>query len=229
MVTLGNQRAEPWRKRLSLPAYQVREAARYAQISSQTVAAWHKIEKKILSKKESGARLSYLQLIELAVVAAFRKAGFPLKEIRAARDYVQGSLKSEHPFAEYKFKRYGKSLFTEFGAVGSHRLFKANQEGQLVWQEIVGPLLKEFEYEYGGIAIRWHVAGPSSAIIIDPRVSFGAPSINGTPTWIIRGRSDAGESDREIAEDFNLETAAVREALKFEGVIPGAQQSNWIH
>jgi uncharacterized protein (DUF433 family) len=229
MATLGNQRAEPWRKRLSLPAYQVGEAARYAQVSSQTVAAWHKIEKKILTQKQSRARLSYLQLIELAVVAAFRKAGFPLKEIRAARDYIQRSLKSEHPFAEYKFKRYGKSLFTEFGAEGSHRLFKANQEGQLVWQEIVGPLLKEFEYEHEGIAIRWHVAGPSSPIIIDPRISFGTPSIKGTPTWIIKGRWDAGESDREIAEDFNLETAAVREALKFEGVLPGKQQSKWIH
>jgi hypothetical protein len=94
---------EAWRKRLHIPAYQVGEAARYAQISTQTVTAWHKLDQRMLSPKEKRARLSYLQLIELAVVAAFRKAKFPLSEIRAAREYIQKNLNSEHPFAEYKY------------------------------------------------------------------------------------------------------------------------------
>jgi uncharacterized protein (DUF433 family)/DNA-binding transcriptional MerR regulator len=229
VATLSNIGAEPWRKRLRIPAYQVGEAARYAQISAQTVVAWHKIDQKVLSEKRNRERLSYLQLIELAVVAAFRKAKFSLKEIRAAREYVKRNLKSEHPFAEYEFKRYGKSLFTEYEeAEGVRRLLKANQAGQLAWKEIIGPVLKEFEYEHQGVAIRWHLAGPSSPIIIDPRISFGTPTVKGTPTWIIKGRFDAGESDKEIAEDFNLDVFAVREALKFEGVLPG-QQKQWIH
>jgi uncharacterized protein (DUF433 family) len=224
--TLGSNRAEPWRKRLHLPAYQIGEAARYARISTQTVVAWHKVDqRRVLSEKEDGQRLSYLQLIELAVVAGFRKARIPLPEIRAAREYVKRNLKSEHPFAEYQFKRYGKSLFTEFeeDKTGRKKLLKANQAGQLAWKEIVGPLLKEFEYEPEGVAIRWHVAGPSSPIIIDPRLSFGTPTVNGVPTWIVRGRFDAGESDRVIADDFGIDLPAVREALKFEGVLPGQQ------
>lgn len=229
MTALNNREAEPWRKRLHIPAYQVGEAARYAQISAQTVVAWHKIDQRVLSEKRRRERLSYLQLIELAVVAAFRKAKFSLGEIRAARDYIKRDLKSKHPFAEYEFKRYGKSLFTEYEEAGGiKRLLKANQAGQLAWKEIVGPVLEEFEYEHQGVAIRWHLAGPSSPIIIDPRISFGAPAIKGTPTWIIKGRFDAGEGDREIAEDFNLDVSAVREALKFEGVLPG-QQKKWIH
>jgi hypothetical protein len=75
-------------------------------------------------------------------------------------------LKSQHPFAEFKFKRYGKSLFTEFEESGRKNLLKANQAGQLAWKEIVGPVLQEFEYEHEGVAIRWHVAGPSSPILI---------------------------------------------------------------
>jgi|SRR5271156_5398598 len=229
MAALSDRHAEPWRKRLGIPAYQVAEAARYAQISAQTVVAWHKIDQKMLSEKRRRERLSYLQLIELAVVAAFRKAKFSLNEIRAAREYIKRDLKSEHPFAEYEFKRYGKSLFTEYEeAGGARRLVKANQAGQFTWKEIVGPVLEEFEYEHQGVAIRWHLAGPSSPIIIDPRISFGTPAVKGTPTWIIKGRFDAGESDKEIAEDFNLDVAAVREALKFEGVLPGLQKK-WIH
>jgi hypothetical protein len=58
-------------------------------VHANTVAAWHKIEQSVLSPKEKRARLSYLQLIELAVVAGFRKAKFSLPEIRAAREYLQ--------------------------------------------------------------------------------------------------------------------------------------------
>jgi uncharacterized protein (DUF433 family) len=228
MPALANNRPELWRQRIYVPAYQVAEAARYAQISAQTVVAWHKIDRRLLTEKRSRVQLSYLQLIELAVVAAFRKAKIPLKEIRAAREYIKRDLKSEHPFAEYQFKRFGKSLFAEFQGTEKHRLFKANQEGQLAWYEIVGPLLKEFDYEHEGVAIRWHVAGHDSPVIIDPRISFGAPTVGGTPTWIIKGRWDAGESDSQIAEDFNLDVTAVREALKFEGV-SGAQPKKWTH
>jgi uncharacterized protein (DUF433 family) len=221
--------AEPWRKRLHLPNYQLGEAARYTHIHTNTVAAWHKIEQKILSRKEKRAKLSYLQLIELAVVAAFRKAKFPLPEIRAAREYLQKNLNSTYPFAEFKFKHYGRSLFTEdTNKETRFRLFKANAGGQLAWDELIGPVLAEFDYEHEGIAVRWHLAGVGVPIIIDPRISFGAPCVRGTPTWIIKGRYDAGESDSAIAEDFSLEASEVRAALKFEGVISGSQQPTWI-
>src|SRR5215472_14105133 len=89
MVTLVSERLdEPWRRRLFLPAYQIAEAANYAQISPQTVVTWHKIEAALLRERDKRAALNYMQLIEVAVVAAFRKAGVSLKRIRAAREYA---------------------------------------------------------------------------------------------------------------------------------------------
>jgi uncharacterized protein (DUF433 family) len=222
MTTLVSERSdEPWRRRLYLPNYQIAEAARYADISPQTVAAWHRIDKALLSKKEQREALSYLQLIEVAVVAAFRKAGVKLPDIRAARDYAQRILKSEYPFAQHRFKTEGKNLWLDNeeleGEKGRGTLIKASQAGQLAWKVIIGRL-KEFEYEHEGVVIRWHVAGTSSPIIIDPRISFGTPTVAGTPTWIIKGRWSAGESDTDIAEDFELEKDQVRKALDFEGV-----------
>jgi uncharacterized protein (DUF433 family) len=222
MTTLASERSdEPWRRRLYLPNYQIGEAARYVDISPQTVAAWHHAT---LSRKEKREELSYMQLIEVAVVAAFRRAGIRLREIRAARDYVQKELKSEHPFAEYRFKTEGKNLWMDYfqveGENGRGTLLKANQAGQLAWADILGRL-REFEYEHQGIVIRWHVAGVSSPIIIDPRISFGSPAIKGTPTWIIKGRWNAGESDTDIAEDFGLQKDGVRKALEFERVASG--------
>ena len=77
--------------------------------------------------------------------------------------------------------------------------------------------LQEFEYQKG-VAIRWHLAGENSDILIDPQVSFGAPSIKGIPTWTLKNRLDAGESVEDIAEDFSLEPLDVVQALEFEGV-----------
>ena len=213
------------RRRLYLPAYQIAEAADYAQISPQTVAAWHKIEATLLKQRDQRAALSYLQLIEVAVVAAFRKADVPMRRIRDARAYAARELKSEYPFAEYRFKENGKRLFLDSGEIGdlkANTVLQADQEGQLAWESVIGRL-REFEYEDPGMVLKWHVAGPSSPIIIDPRISFGAPAVKGTPTWIIRGRYDAGESDSDIADDFGIPKEEVREALKFEGAIPGGR------
>jgi uncharacterized protein (DUF433 family) len=234
MANLVSERTDqPWRRRLYLPSYQIAEAANYAGIAPQTVAAWHKIEKEFLSEKEEKAALSYMQLIEVAVVAAFRKMGVPLKNIRATRDYAKHHLKSEYPFATYKFKEEAKHLYldsNELKDVAPGSVVQTDQGGQLAWETVIGRL-REFDYEdeYDGLALKWHVAGRSAPIIIDPRIAFGAPAVKGTPTWIIKGRWDAGESDSDIAEDFRINPSDVKEALKFEGIVPGGRRESLVH
>jgi uncharacterized protein (DUF433 family)/DNA-binding transcriptional MerR regulator len=230
MATLVSERLDaPWRRRLTLPTYQIGEAAAYAGISAQTVAQWHKIETKLLKGREARSALSYYQLIEVAVVAAFRKAGVPLKNIRAAREYAQHILKSEHPFAQYQFKENAKHLFLDAQQVDVKpgTIVQADQGGQLGWSAIIGRL-KEFEYE-DDVALRWRVAGEGSPIVIDPRISFGAPALHGTPTWIIRGRFEAGESNSDIAEDFGLKAEEVKQALKFEVSIASGRGKSSVH
>lgn len=173
---------EPWRRRLYLPNYQIGEASRYAHISPQTVAAWHKVaagqKAPTLSGREKRAALSYMQLIEVAVVAAFRRAGISLRRIRDARDYVSKQLSADFPFARYQFKHDGKHLLLAYqqveGRRGRGKHLMADQGGQLEWDEIIGRLLKEFDYEHEDIVTRWHVAGRSSPIVIDVDRQGGA-------------------------------------------------------
>jgi uncharacterized protein (DUF433 family) len=231
MASLVAERVqEPWRRRLFLPAYQIAEAANYAQISPQTVASWHRVEAELLKEREKRSALNYMQLIEVAVVAAFRKAGVAMKAIRAAREFSAHELKSEFPFAEYRFKENGKHLYLDSTQVSVKKGFalQADQAGQLTWEVVIGRL-NEFEYEDHGIVLKWRLAGPSSPIIIDPRVSFGAPAVKGTATWVIAGRWNAGESDSDIAEDFCIEVDDVREALRFEGVLSGGRNKSPLH
>jgi uncharacterized protein (DUF433 family) len=215
-----------WRARLYVPNYRIGEAARYASLSPQTVAKWHTKpganRRSTLSTKEKGAALSYLQLIEVAVVSSFRKAGLSLKKIQAAREYLSKQLEAEFPFAAYRFKTDGKELWLDYAQIeadaGDKTLLAASRGGQLAWTSIIGRL-HEFDYENDrGLAIRWHVAGRDSNVIIDPRIQFGAPSVEGVATWAFKGRWEAGEELDDIADDFGVANFDVLAALRFEGL-----------
>lgn len=214
---------EFWKDRLKLPAYGVSEAARYADITGQTIRNWQKLSNRPspLSQQERGKALSYLQLIELAVVAAYRESGVPLWAIRETREYMRQEFNAEFPFARYRFKTDGKELWLDYidliGKKGKGKLLKASGKGQLAWSEIIGRL-KEFEYDKKlGLAVRWHVGGLASPVIIDPRIRFGAPSVDGVETRLLLARWEAGESPAEIADDFDMAVRAVVAALEFEG------------
>jgi len=223
---------EFWKERLRVPNYGVREAAGYAQVSGQTIRNWEKLTNRpsALSKRDAGRRLSYLQLVEVAIVAAATKAGVKLATIRATREYMSRQFEADFPFAEYRFKTDGKSLFIDYidviGRDGDGKLLEASGKGQLAWSNIIGRL-QEFDYE-DDLATRWHVAGKRSAVIIDPRIQFGRPSVRGVPTWIIAARSEAGEDIAYIARDFGVPKSAIADALAFEGV--GSETAKaWSH
>jgi len=218
-----------WRSRLYVPNYRIGEAARYAHLSPQTVAKWHtkpgSNRRSTLSTKEKGAALSYLQLIEVAVVSSFREAGVGLKKIEAAREYLAKQMEVEFPFAAYRFKTDGKDLWMDYAqfeaSAGDRTLLAASRGGQLAWTDIIGRL-QEFDYENDeGLAIRWHVAGRDENVIIDPRIQFGAPSVEGVATWAFKGRWEAGEDLDDIADDFGVSNSDVLAALRFEGVDAG--------
>ena len=210
---------EPWRRRLYLPAYRIPAAAKYAEISPQTVSHWHRRTKPGaagMPERAPRVALSYLQLIEVAVVAAFRRKKVSLKAIRTAREYAAQQFECEYPFAQLEFARAGRDLLLDLSEAlpGEEGVIAANRWGQRGWNE----LLPAFEYEDGDIVTQWHVRGTGSPVLIDPRVCFGAPAIRGVPTWAIRGRKDAGETIEEIVDDFDLKPDEVRTALTFEGV-----------
>lgn len=230
MASVAPKAPEHWRRRLYVPFYKVSEAARYADSTVQTVGRWSKLN--VISQRESRAELTYLQLIEVAVVAAMRKANIKLHKIKAAHDYFGKVLQSEYPFAEYRFKAVGGEIGMDFQQIdpasGINKIIKSG--GQLGWSDILKPLLREFVYEDEGIAVRWHVAGLDSPILIDPQIAFGAPQVKGIATWSLRGRYDAGESVEDIGEDFGLDPNDVVSALTFEGLKPDmGRPSYWVN
>ena len=90
---------EPWRRRILLPSYTIADAARYVGESPQLIASWHYRETQkgvVLPGKERGTPLSYSQLIEVAVVAIFRKLNVSLQRVRKARQYLAQRFNAEY-------------------------------------------------------------------------------------------------------------------------------------
>lgn len=216
--------SEFWKDRLSIPAYRVGEAAMYTEISPQTVAAWEKSRrhrKRVVTQRAKGRGLSFLQLIEIAMVAKLRASGVKLDRIRTARNYFADVLGSEHPFALERFKTDGVNILIEFksddGVVLADRLIASDEYGQLVWTEMLQSSFEEFNYSDGTV-VQWKPRGDLSEVVIDPRISFGAPSVKGVMTRALKNEWEAGQTVEEIAEDFSLPEATVIDGLRFEGL-----------
>lgn len=223
-----------WKDRLTVPAYRVKDAARYASTSTKTIGNWQRLGGAV-SRRAAGDMLSYLQLIEVGVVSAMRSVGVPLKSIRNSRDYLADKFGSQFPFAEYRFKTDGKQLLIESDLLDPNikdKLIVVSESGQYAWKEILQHLLREFEYspDSNGLVVKWLVAGVDEPIIIDPRVAFGSPHVNGVPTWILRERWRSGESIDDIAEDFDLDGKLVMSALRFEEInVDTGRPSSWLN
>lgn len=212
---------QPWYRRLFLPSYRVSEAAAYTGAHANTIANWHYRGKPVLPGRERGKPLNYLELVEVAFVSFFRSIGFPMRRIRAARDYVSKTFAVEFPLAEYQFKTEGMYILMDYNQFDPDpnldQIIVADKAGQLAWTSLIGDKFAEFDYEFE-LAMRWYPAGRDSLVVIDPRVSFGAPVVHGLPTWVVKGRWNAGESVEEISEDFDIPEGAVKDALAFEQI-----------
>lgn len=220
----SKQDVAPWRRRLYLPAYRVGDAGRYADVPPQTVSRWHFGQGGTAATLPGRTRredLSYLELVEVAFVATFRGLGVSLQRIRRARNYASQMLKSEFPFTEHTWMTEGHSLLFDLHSVEDDAeiglLVAADRQGQVGWKDVISDRFDQFEYDEG-IALVWHLRGRGIPVAIDPRVSFGAPTVSGIPTWVLKGRWDAGESIPEIQDDFGLSQDEIQHALRFEGI-----------
>jgi uncharacterized protein (DUF433 family) len=215
---------ELWRERLHLPAYRLGEAATYSKVSPQTVVDWERqynSRSAVLSRRASREGLSFLQLIELAVVAEMRRLGVSLKDIRDAREYLSTRWGVEYPFAVLRFKSDGVDILMDrdWGTNNAlnDKLLTANRHGQYIWPFAVATRLMEFNYGRDGHVDAWRVNGINSEIEITPKLAFGAPQIRGVATAAIRQRWEEGFSTEDIADDLEIPVELIEEALKFEG------------
>ena len=209
-----------------IPAYTIAEAAGYLRLPKSTLRAWMLGQKGFQSviniADKAGRRLSFINLVEAFVLAGIRREhSIPLPKVRAAVAYLRRTFNTKRPLAEDQFATDGVELFVEkFG-----QLVGATQHGQLQLREIIMDRLKHVRRDPKGIPekivlfpARGNTAQSVGDVVIDPRLSFGRPVLDGygLRTAIVAERFEAGEQIEELAKDYDVPPEAIENAIRCE-------------
>ncbi|MPZ22454.1 MAG: DUF433 domain-containing protein [Dehalococcoidia bacterium] len=159
--------------------------------------------------------VSFVDFIEIIAIGRLRTIGLTLNDVRTVVVRCQQEFQVQHPLASLKFKVGGRDTFVERDGV-LHDVLR-RPKGHVAWDEILNPFLETLDYQ-GAYAHRWWPLGRDGLVVIDPEYAFGLPVIanSGVRTEIILERIRAGETDEQIASDFNVSRPEIHEAMKFE-------------
>lgn len=143
-----------------------------------------------------------------------------MQKVRPALKYLEKKLKVTHPLAHQQLLTDGVSLFAErFG-----QLVNLTKEGQLAVRELLEAHLRRIEHDARGLALRLFPFSRGESlqapriVVVDPRISFGRPVIDGTAvrTEVVARRLKAGESVVDLAADYGVEVKEIEEAIRYE-------------
>jgi uncharacterized protein (DUF433 family) len=98
------------------------------------------------------------------------------------------------------------------------------RHAQVVWGDVLAPFLQEIEFDpISGAAERWWPLGKQVPVVLDPRVAFGAPVIQGTALRTAEAARMARKvSVAEVGDAFDLPTERIAAAVEFENLLAAA-------
>lgn len=214
-----------------LPLYSVADAARIVRVSPATLRTWvlgrryatqggeRQWDPLVRAADPRAARLSFTNLVGLHVLSLLRGRKVRVDKIRSATRFIRAEMSTEHPLADVDTHTDQVDIYVEYFG----RLMNASQS-QAALRPVVARYLTRIERNEHGLAQRLFPQtrdtedlGPK-LIVIDPERRFGRPLVAGTDieTAVIADRFRAGEMWSDLAADFEIEEAAVAEAVRFE-------------
>ena len=224
-----------WENPGEIPAYFIYEAARYLRLPPRTVRDWvlgrsyptgkgrRDWPPLIQPADPRGELLSFLNLVELHVIASVRRAPHQVqpKAVRYAINYLRKAFDSKHPLLDQQMLTDGKGLFIErYG-----EMVEISSDGQMHLKKFMDAYLKRIEWDESHIPIRLYpfTRKPTTEespqyVVIDPRIRSGKPCISGTgvTTSIVDERYRAGDSVDSLAADYGRSREEIEDAIRYE-------------
>lgn len=216
-----------------IPSYGFPEVSHYLGISQATLRSWvfgrsyfahgrRKFSKplvKLYNPDEEA--LSFYNLVELHILLFTRQIyGLRMSAVRNALEYVEVTLRIKRPLISQVFHTDGKDLFVK--RLKERIIINASKLGQLEIGQIMELYLERIEWDREGLAMRLFPVRATSLsggkiIVIDPRISFGRPVINGTgiTASILYHRKRTGETVKELSKDYGLQGIEIEEAISY--------------
>jgi uncharacterized protein (DUF433 family) len=162
--------------------------------------------------------MSFLDLMELRFVKAFRLHGLSFYKIRKASNRAAVMLDTHHPFASLRFFTDRKTIFIRIAEEEGDAQLLDLVKGQYGIESIITPLLLK-GVEYGNdLPRRWYPLGRDRGVIIDPGYSFGHPIVADfyVRTSVLYAAYKAEGSLVKAAKWYEVSETAVRRAVDFE-------------
>jgi uncharacterized protein (DUF433 family) len=165
--------------------------------------------------------ISFLELIEIVVVAQFRRGRRPIEldRLRRAHAFARERFGLPYPFASLSLREFGGHVLHDFDIADPHGPALAlDLGGQWAIPGFVTRVLDSVDFSPSDrMAERWFPAGRDKPIVLDPRRGAGRLTVVGTGVTIdtIYQRFLAGESIELLADDYDLEDAAIQEAIRY--------------
>lgn len=152
--------------------------------------------------------LSFLDLVELFLIKKFVEHDVPTHQVRTAARNASRELGKRHPFATTRFGTVGRTVvfLDDDGLVDAHSL-------QNEMLDVVREHLRFFDIELDQVRCWWPL-GRESSVVIDPKRSFGAPTLHGkVAVDAVLDYLDAGDSKETVAELLGLSVKEVNDAV----------------
>ena len=214
--------------------YTPREAARLIGGTAQQVLRWTRgsgptspLWNAEFQFIEDSTEISFLDLIEVRVVDAMRRAGISLQAIRFAIQLAQEKFDVKRPLSSRDFKTDGQEvLMSAIEEDGDFVSLSKKRPGQKVFKDIVIQSLNDLEYE-NSLAARWRPTGFSS-IVIDPNRHFGTPLLNeyGVSTATIYAENKTFNDASYLSKIYSVPLQAIKQAISYERSLDARQKIN---
>ena len=215
------------------------EAARLLGIPDKTLRRWldgdrrfeRVIEPLIRAERTGETDVTWGEFVEAGFLCVCRKRRLPIERLRPLIVAMREKLQTPYPLAQARplYSDGRQLLWREQQSLGIEReLFLVVEgSGEDAYQLVLAPIARQFfdrvDFEppdaESGVAAKWFPWQKHRRIVLDPRVSFGLPNINGIRTEVIAELRTAGEpvsALREMFGEYGITQQDTEEAIHFE-------------
>jgi uncharacterized protein (DUF433 family) len=224
----------------ALPIYRKTEAAHIIAVPAQTFRNWsvgyaykrldgsQVVSPPIVTTVEAarplGASVPFVGLAEAYIIAAFTKAGLPMRRIRPAVLWLQEHIGLAQALASERLKTDGAEVLWDFGMQSGdpadHDMVDGLvvvRSGQQVFRPVVRNYLTRVTYENGWTKTIQLPQYERVDVVVDPWLNGGQPTVaeRGVRVTDIMNRLNANEPAKDVAYDYDLtvrDVEAIRRA-----------------
>jgi uncharacterized protein (DUF433 family) len=161
----------------------------------------------------------FLDLVEARFIKHFSDLGLSPQSIRKVSQKLRCKYREDHPFAaKNRFRTDGKKIFLEVAETDEERRILDIMSDIFVMGPVIEQSLFETILYADDLAYRWRPLRELPKIILDPKISFGRPVVEGAwiPTHTLYRSFVREGSAAAAADEFGVSEEDVLQSVEFE-------------